>query len=372
MIIIRLGTSNMDTSSADRLLFLRENVHDIRRLGSDWGFSEETIERCASKAMCAPIPGHYSQICLQDISWENLAIWFKQLQRKTSTRTQVVIVVLCVVFFGYMGVAAAGQGSYIGECMRDIEYSFSFYTRLLAVPFHRLMKMEDFYSSECLVDNPLYILPEPECDSCKNNKGVKELKVKIKTLKLHLLSYPLVHRGLQAPVLLEDVQSAVRKEKDQLMHHPVDCTAGWAAKASDLARDDLLEQITAEKNFSCVWNSKEKMFLGQLMRRMFPRPSIIPPETEIALQKYIYIDGHGGQQRTLPPSAQGGYSWYAQGQGKRKVVFNSPEGCVDICNTFQITMKEGDILTFPSGIWTVNVEENGEETSVGFLGHILP
>ncbi|XP_067654624.1 uncharacterized protein [Haliotis asinina] len=364
--------SNMDTSSADRLLFLRENVHDIRRLGSDWGFSEETIERCATKAMSANIPGHYSQICLQDISWENLAIWFKQLQRRTSTKTQVVIVVLCVVLFGYIGVVAAGEGSYIGECMRHIDYSFSFYTRLLAVPFHSLVKMEDLYSSECLVDNPLYMEPEPECDTCKKHNSVKELKVKVKTLKLHLLWYPIIHRGLQAPVLLEDVQSAIRKEKDQLTQHPIDCTAGWAAKASDLARDDLLELITAEKNFSCVWNSKEKLLQGQVMRRMFPRPSIIPAKTEIALQKYLYIDGHGGQQRTLPPSAQGGYSWYAQGQGRRRVVFSSPEGCVDICNTFQITVNEGDILTFPSGLWAVRVEENDGGTSVGFLGHVIP
>lgn len=52
----------------------------------------------------------------------------------------------------------------------------------------------DYYSSECFVNNPLYVVPEPECDTCKNHKTVKELKVKIKTLKLHLMSYPLIHR----------------------------------------------------------------------------------------------------------------------------------------------------------------------------------
>ncbi|XP_071099289.1 uncharacterized protein [Haliotis cracherodii] len=246
------------------------------------------------------------------------------------------------------------------------------FARLSSVPFHGMIDFSNYYSSECFVNNPLYVVPEPECDTCKNHKSVKELKVKIKTLKLHLMSYPLIHRGLQTPVHLEDVEAVIRKEKDHLVQHPIDCTAGWAVQASDLVREELLGQIEAEKNFSCVWNSKEKMFLGQLMRRLFPRPSIIPHETEIALQKYLYIDGVGGKQRTLPPSSQGGYSWYAQGQGTRKVVFNSPEACVDTCNTFQITLKEGDILTFPSWIWTVNVEENGEEISVGFLGHILP
>ncbi|XP_071099288.1 uncharacterized protein [Haliotis cracherodii] len=362
----------METSATDRLLFLTENVHDIRRLGTDWGFSEETIERCAGKAMCATIPGQYSPLSLKDISWENLTIWFKQLQRKTSTRTRVAIGVVFLVFFGFIVFQAVGDDSYIGECVRHIEYTLNFYFRLMAVPLHRMLNIEDYYSSECFVNNPLYVVPEPECDTCKNHKSVKELKVKIKTLKLHLMSYPLIHRGLQTPVHLEDVEAVIRKEKDHLVQHPIDCTAGWAVQASDLVREELLGQIEAEKNFSCVWNSKEKMFLGQLMRRLFPRPSIIPHETEIALQKYLYIDGVGGKQRTLPPSSQGGYSWYAQGQGTRKVVFNSPEACVDTCNTFQITLKEGDILTFPSWIWTVNVEENGEEISVGFLGHILP
>ncbi|XP_067654625.1 uncharacterized protein [Haliotis asinina] len=343
----------------------KSKVEAICKAAESSGTTSSIISQCLDKSLGGPNVAASDKCGLTVFTrW----MWCNPSARRLCLISVVSVLLMAVSSNGYSLLGLLLPQDVIAHGMVAVLK----YARLLSVPFHGATDFSNLYSSECLVDNPLYMEPEPECDTCKKHNSVKELKVKVKTLKLHLLWYPIIHRGLQAPVLLEDVQSAIRKEKDQLTQHPIDCTAGWAAKASDLARDDLLELITAEKNFSCVWNSKEKLLQGQVMRRMFPRPSIIPAKTEIALQKYLYIDGHGGQQRTLPPSAQGGYSWYAQGQGRRRVVFSSPEGCVDICNTFQITVNEGDILTFPSGLWAVRVEENDGGTSVGFLGHVIP
>lgn len=38
------------------------------------------------------------------------------------------------------------------------------------------------------------------------------------------------------------------------------------------------------------------MASSQVLRKLFPRPKFVPPESEVALEKQLYIDGPSSQQ----------------------------------------------------------------------------
>lgn len=38
---------------------------------------------------------------------------------------------------------------------------------------------------------------------------------------------------------------------------------------------------------------------SQVMRKLFPRPSFIPPDSEVALEKVVFVDGHKSEHYEL-------------------------------------------------------------------------
>ncbi|XP_046569460.1 uncharacterized protein LOC124277770 [Haliotis rubra] len=367
----------MATEIQEALAYVRQNVSELRNLGKEWGLTNAEIELCVQRAMSMKVNTKKSpKKKASNVQARKFAA------RKTWARCRCCFN-MCFVLVGVLLVATtvtAGVMAYQAKSispsrfLQPYAYNIMRVVRLsLSVPLQQVFHIDKYYETECLVDNPMFADPVMDCMNCQQMKTIREMTTTT-DFDLSIVSGPMVFRGLQAPVHLRDIWQVLHKYQDNhmLTSHSLDCTADWAQYTSDLARPDLLDKIIQDENFSCNWDSREKLFHGQLMRSLFPKASVIPSNAEICLQRNVFIDGKGAEHRKLPPSTLEGYSWYAQGTGTRTLVFRPHKGCDDVCQSLSVTVKEGDMVLFLSGAMDVEVSDNKEEISISYLGHMLP
>ncbi|XP_071099293.1 uncharacterized protein [Haliotis cracherodii] len=367
----------MATEIQEALAYVRQNVSELRHLGKEWGLNDAEIETCVQRAMSMKVD---TKKLPKKKDRDSQARKFAA--RKTWSRCRWCFNI-CFGLAGVLFVAttvAAGVMAYQARSIFPsrfiLPYAYNIIRAMrlsVSVPLQQAFRIDKYYDSECLIENPMFNDPSMDCMNCQQMKTAQEMTATTE-FDLSIVSGPMVFRGLQAPVHLRDVWQVLHKFKDNhmLARHPLKSTADWAQSTRDLARPDLLDKIIQEEKFSCNWESRDHLFHGQLMRSLFPKVSVIPSNSEICLQRNIFIDGTGAQHRKLPASTLGGYSWYAQGTGTRTLVFRPHQGCDDLCQPVSVTVREGDIVLFMSGAMDVEVTDNKEEISISYLGHMLP
>ncbi|XP_046376079.2 uncharacterized protein LOC124148814 isoform X2 [Haliotis rufescens] len=366
----------MTTEIQEALAYVRQNVSELRNLGKEWGLNDAEIETCVQRAMSMKVDtkelpkkkdrNSQARKFAARETWSRCRWCFNICFRLAG-----VLFVATTLAAGVMVFQARSFLSY--QLMLPYAYNILRAMRLsVSVPLQQAFRIDKYYDWECLIENPMFNDPSKNCINCQEMKTAQEMTA---TTEFDIsMSGPMVFRGAQAPVHLRDVWQVLHKFKDNhmLAKHPLECTADWAQSTRDLARPDLLDKIIQEEKFSCNWESRDHLFQGQLMRSLFPKVSVIPSNSEICIQRNIFIDGTGAQHRKLPGSTCGVYSWYTQGTGTRTLVFRPHQGCVELCQPVSVTVREGDTVLFMTGAMDVEVTDNKGEISISFLGHMLP
>lgn len=100
----------------------------------------------------------------------------------------------------------------------------------------------------------------------------------------------------------------------------------------------------------------------------FLRPSFIPSESEVALDKVVFVDGHkSGHYEVTTVRFEMGY--YMQLSSSRKVIVMPSRHCREVCSPMHTLMNEGDIMTYNPLVWRAVMMPNVDNMlSIGYLG----
>ncbi|KAL5007344.1 hypothetical protein ScPMuIL_016150 [Solemya velum] len=357
-------------SETECLLYLRQNIVELKRLGEEWGLSADEINKCIDKSL--------GQIEEQDSSAvfpKNNAryVWcsFRRCLAfcfKTCLLLSVLLVLLC-------GCAYAHQptGHFIGKFLHPHAYDIFRFLRLATLPLHKVTNITYYYDSECIVQNPYFRQPMMDCWMCHNIHDVKEVDSPSQVLINQWISYHrpiLFKKTLTKPVGLIDLQQLYHKNAEDLDTMSYQLVS--AGNASDIVNLKTLftggieQRILSNTDFHMEWHSW-KVLSSKLLRKLFPRPKFVLAEAEVSLKKTVLIDGHHHKHYKLP-SSDNLHTWYTQGSGTHQLVLSPVDNCKQECSTFQTLLRPGDTLLFSHYLWKVDALSSGDTISVGFIG----
>jgi len=100
----------------------------------------------------------------------------------------------------------------------------------------------------------------------------------------------------------------------------------------------------AANNVHIVWKMN-RVSAVRIIRKIFSRPYFISEGSEVALERYIFLDG----PKSLPyqlPLTEFANVWLAQGQGYRMIALEPLEKCERNCSQISILLSPSDVLYY--------------------------
>ncbi|XP_046376026.2 uncharacterized protein LOC124148783 [Haliotis rufescens] len=364
------------------------------RLGKRMRLSDAAIINCSRKALQRSISNrtlfgrHMDVVC-------SVIHYLRSLRFSTVVAVAVLglmtIVVCCDVIPPSME-----------ESLSGLEYKVARLARLFMEPYLPTTGADEYIQAECAVPNPLY-RDHTDCGRCSgvtqatllhgvaqhdntdsivgldmNDDDGKDTSQGAETAtendveenKEITFEYILLHKDSASSVHVSDMMAVLGEHEGVLANTTMDCSPVGAIPLKDFFTHSFYSNFQTEK-LSCTWKSKLNLAVAMLMRKMFPRPKLLPPESEVAPQKFIYVDGPGtGGRKMNEGFADFIYTWYVQGQGERTLKFSPPLECRNACRDIHVTVMEGDTLIFPGNLWDVHLLANKKSTSLAFEGYM--
>ncbi|XP_062591182.1 uncharacterized protein LOC134252697 [Saccostrea cucullata] len=357
----------MDPASLEYVEQLQQNVAELHQLGREWGMTDDEMSDCIERVLR-----------------ENENVIVSPPRKSTARRIwrcigYTPVVVSCLI----LGVLILFAGSsllfvvfpsaehYMSGKLQPYGYTIFRTIRLATLPLHRYFNITSLYDAECLVENPWYEEPTLECNWCENIKNIESLN----DTKNHDLidefmreARPIVFKNLANVVNFEDLRGLYRQNNVVLDNAAFFRSSVPGMRSIQELFGDEVDENTLMKDGTTIHWVTRNMAGSQVIRKLFPRPTFIPPESEVALERVIFIDGHKSDHYELVVlPLQMGY--YIQASGNHKVIVTPLKHCRDVCNPMQTVLKEGDILTYNPSVWKVVVMPNFQnKLSIGYAG----
>ncbi|XP_060075054.1 uncharacterized protein LOC132554763 [Ylistrum balloti] len=355
----------MDAEVLQHVEFLRNNVSALRSLGKEWGMKEEEINSCIDEVIANSTDKEKLEPTLTSTGRQ---IW--SLIRFSFKFWLVILFLISITCTSLYFVTSYNSDveSFISRTLQPFGYDIFRYVRLITLPLHDMFNITEFYDAECIVENPYFTEPEISCVYCEGTTSLitfQTINASLVTLLLEVRQ-PLLHQGGSSfKVTYSDLRDTYLHNKnvfDGEPHH-VESTQDSVQSLHDLF-DSNTENIINTESFVVKWYSKGVQS-SNLLRKLFPRPAIIPVNTEIAVEKVLYLDGPSSHHYQLP-RGKFPLALYIQASGKRKAVLQPRDNCQTFCQIFNLNLNERDILLFDQALWHLILLPAIDGTAVGF------
>lgn len=103
----------------------------------------------------------------------------------------------------------------------------------------------------------------------------------------------------------------------------------------------LLHHHQFEKELQVIWKVNRAPY-ARLLRTLFTRPYYIPPETEISVQHFLFIDQQQAPGYQLPITEFANV-FLIQGEGPRLVVLYPVRHCQQVCKPIRVLLQPRDV-----------------------------
>ncbi|XP_075926472.1 uncharacterized protein LOC116947048 isoform X3 [Petromyzon marinus] len=217
-----------------------------------------------------------------------------------------------------------------------------------------------YHDQECLVYNPLYSDPTPNCSFCAAVKSVILLdEFSNFTQYYYGQADPVLVKGGQKDhVGLEDVQHlhAVHGKTLDLRPDEVSCSNDSVSSFSHLFRLFPTEETLARSSTTFQWKT-QRVAGTRLLRELFPRPYFISPDSEVSLLKLLILQGSQATPHALVFQLQFYNAWLAIGSGSLSLHLTPVPACHAPCRTLSVHAQAGDLAPLID-------TTGGEETAV--------
>ncbi|KAJ8299571.1 hypothetical protein KUTeg_023631 [Tegillarca granosa] len=285
---------------AEYLMYLKENVSELRKFGKEWGMTDEEINSCIDDVLVnkedenPPCRSNKTQ-ARKLWSWFCFCVkvWFG-----------FVLVITGIGIFGYLLLSFHEPSeAFISKTLQPYGYDIFRFVRLATLPIHKMTNITQYYDAECIIDNPFFREPTVNCRECTQTKSVTDQYSFNETvfLKHKMRGKPIVYkRFLKHNVSYTDLKQMHEKHSEILDSniYRFESTYQDITSPRDIFRDGMEQEIAKRKNLVIKWNSRT-VKSSQVLRKLYPRLQFISPESEVALDKTIFIDGPASQHYTL-------------------------------------------------------------------------
>lgn len=354
---------------SEYLCYLKENASELRKCGREWGMTKEEIIACiddviANRYNPPPSPKSNKAVARNIWSWVRfgLRIWY-----------WFWLVIFGIILVGSVVSKYLSEpgDSFISTMLRPYELTISSFVRRVTLPVHNIARITHYYDAECVVDNPFFREPEADCRYCEITKKVTEPRVFNATRfknRIALMRPMVFRKFLKHNVSYSDLKRAYEENSVILDSniHSFESSHSNIREPSDIFREGMEEEIATTKNIMIKWKSTA-VKSSQVFRKVFPRLEFIPAESEISLDKVIFIDGPASQEYILSlPSYHNVF--YSQSSNERKIILTPFQNCQEHCDKLSVLLEQGDVLVFSSAMYKASVLPHEKGISVGFMG----
>ncbi|XP_078588099.1 uncharacterized protein LOC144869086 [Branchiostoma floridae x Branchiostoma japonicum] len=337
-----------------------DSFHSLQKKGKDWGLSDEVIEKCIRQALESG--GSSGEGGRPARSCQCLVTFLK-----------------VVILIGFVLSVGAVFATYHDPTARLLSkhtqawaYPILRTTRILTLPLTKWFNLQAFYEKECLVPNFLKPDEQPNCLRYKKVKGVPSIR--------RAKNFTNAYYGTARPVIIKDAQE---KEVDFSVlqsvykQHKASLDSGvYDFQSSNPHIQTLADVFSIQTpedmpdNTSIMWMSR-KVVAGSVIRKLFPRPYIIEPESEVGLAKYIFIDAPGAPVRNAAKDmGNPDYpnTWLTQGAGTREVWLKPVADCAQKQDEIIVILYPRDVLYYNQYYWQPEFHHHGDNISITFSG----
>ncbi|XP_052797850.1 uncharacterized protein LOC128229963 [Mya arenaria] len=359
----------MERSAAEYLVYLRENVSDLKQEAKDMGLTEEEIKFCIDKALSL------------DSNQNELINSPKNIARKCFHYFRVLLKIWILACLLLIAAICGGlfliethkpSADFVSRTLQPYGYAIFRSLRLSTLPVHRWMNITEYYNAECIVDNPYYVEEfNYECKVCENFKNLKVMNATDFTeerFKAFAHAFKPVHlKGVQdRNVDYQDLRNTYKLNREVLLEslYKVTSLDVHIRSLGDIFESDLGEQVNTSSSIRIDWFS-QSVTASVVLRGLFPRPKVVPEKHEIPLEKHVFILGPNSPTFELPLTMHP-IQLYIQGSGQRRLLARPHKNCRDSCNTLLAFMEPGDALMLQNDVWDGWVA-TGDGPSIGYL-----
>lgn len=230
--------------------------------------------------------------------------------------------------------------------------------------------LSDWHEETCLISNPLYWQRPIDCWSCSQIDMIHEVNPEQSNLDDYFTKnyyhsgVPMIIRGLFDKVSFQDVHQLYDMNKMQFLQGIGSFSSLHFLNVTDFFYSSDNFQTDSEASWKIT-----RVGTGRLFRKLFPRPAFIPRDTEVALHKYLFVEGVKAPPHEMPLTEFANI-WIVQGSGQRTISFEPSVSCQSVCPLLKATTYPGDVLYYNWQFWnptSLPVAE-ADEISVTYVG----
>lgn len=364
----------MEQEAVDYMLFLKQNASELRKLGSDWGMTDEEINGCIDEALSQV----KSASKLKKSSTKNKArtIWSYILFMMKIPVYTILLVISLFLLVTIVSTVHEPTDKFISKVLQPLGYDIFRLIRIATLPIHRVANITSYYDAECMIDNPFFTDPVSDCYECVNVKSVKEVNStdmgsrKLKNT-IQMMKPILFKNSLEKPLTYQDVRQNYLDNQQVFDEglHKFESTNPRIRSPQDLFVEDQSELLKTSGGMHIVWQSR-KVLTSVALRKLFPRPAFLPDKIEISLEKHVMIDSPETPTYELPIITQEALV-YTLASGHRRLLVKPVSQCVEKCQSLLVIMEPGDSLLVSEQVWRVYVAGKGEDAAVGYIMPVL-
>jgi hypothetical protein len=265
----------------------------------------------------------------------------------------IIIIILLSIYSPTQRIILRNSQELIYPVMRQL--------RLWTLPLMRdKTHLNRWHVEECIVNNPFYMWSRLECWPCDDIRSAQDLS------SWHHLTTQYVNN--EKPFLVKDVINhsiSAQTLIDTYLQNSEALTFGTAKIASNYwpQKDNNLNNLMQVLSDLIISNNKSnensfetkkdihiewkmnRVEAARVIRKVFIRPYFVPNTSEVALERYIYIDGPQSPQYHLPITEFANV-WLTQGNGFRHIVLDPSDMCSRNCSTFSVVLRPKDVLYY--------------------------
>ncbi|GAB6033212.1 hypothetical protein CHUAL_012817 [Chamberlinius hualienensis] len=332
--------------SEDALL---QRVEEIRTLGRQYGLSKNQIEECLGQV---------------------ISEFRHRTNSKNRLRWQTMILVILFILLSYWLIAChKPTQTLVSRNIQDLIYPFMRILRLSTLWIHnRLPQITVWHEQQCLIDNPWYRNLDLSCWPCEQMRTVTDLTNFPNYIEAYL------QNGI--PFILKEGTTLSLEQLEKLYsenENDLNFGTGHFRSNIPLIKDikDIFEYGKSQKLYEynkihIEWQLK-RVSAARVLRKNFPRPHFVPNNTEVALERYLFIDGPSSLSYSIPLTEFANV-WLHQRIGRRVVTFQPSPHCESSCTPMSTVIFAGDILFYNWQYWRLQFHPSASSLSLTYMG----
>ncbi|XP_059478796.1 uncharacterized protein LOC132198661 [Neocloeon triangulifer] len=254
-------------------------------------------------------------------------------------------------------------------------YPFMRAFRKLTLPIlHAYPELAEWHEEPCLLRNPLYGFRGPDCWPCENVRSVLTFTSSPENFADTYFhnGVPFVLKGHSVLVnkdkikdLYLDTRKIINRSAPRIIAENTETTTYFVEDFLKIPEFNMTD-VHPEAHFTWKVTRSEA---ARVLKKLFPLPPFVPPNTEAAIQRFIFIDGPAAPTYTIPLTDFANV-WVSQAKGARLLALNSSPQCIGRCHGVSILLQEGDILFYNWQFWrSRSLPVSGaSETTITFVG----